>query len=136
MLKILPPLPDLSTRSPGKMRSSTGVQNAKTPSTASRLSSPPGPSLPSQTLACHSGYTPTQSLQASGQSSRIICCALHSLNQAEKAYPAMKLECLAIVWAVAKFRPYLMSMSFEVYTNHYSLQWLKTMHTGSALLHR
>ena len=27
-------------------------------------------------------------------------------------------------------------MSFEVYTNHYALQWLKTMCTGSALLHR
>ena len=66
----------------------------------------------------------------------IICCALLSLNQAEKAYPATKLECLAIVWAVAKFRPYLMSMSFEVYTDHYALQWLKTMRTGSALLHR
>ena len=51
-------------------------------------------------------------------------------------YPATKLECLAIVWAVAKFRPYLMSMPFEVYTNHYVLQWLKTMRTGSALLHR
>ena len=67
---------------------------------------------------------------------RIICCASRSLNQAEKAYPAMKLECLAIVWAVAKFRLYLMSMSFEVYTDHYAQQWLKTMHTRSALLHR
>ena len=67
---------------------------------------------------------------------RIICCALRSLNQAEKAYPATKLECLAITWAIAKFRPYLMSMSFEVYTDHYTLQWLKTMRTGSALLHR
>ena len=67
---------------------------------------------------------------------RIICCTSRSLNQAEKAYPATKLECLTIVWAVAKFRPYLMSMSFEVYTDHYALQWLKTMHTGSALLHR
>ena len=66
---------------------------------------------------------------------RIICCASLSLNQAEKAYPATKLECLAIVWAVAKFRPYLMSMPFEVYTDHYALQWLKTMRTGSALLH-
>ena len=35
----------------------------------------------------------------------IICCASRSLNQAEKAYPATKLECLAIVWAVTKFRP-------------------------------
>ena len=67
---------------------------------------------------------------------RIICCASRALNQAEKAYPDTKLECLAIVWAVAKFRPYLMAMPFEVYTDHYALQWLKRMRTGSALLHR
>ena len=66
----------------------------------------------------------------------IICCASRSLNQAEKDYPAPKLECLAIVSAVAKFRPYLMAMPFEVYTAHYALQWLKTMRTGLALLHR
>ena len=29
-----------------------------------------------------------------------------------------------------------MSIPFEVYTDHYALQWLKTMRTGSALLHR
>ena len=67
---------------------------------------------------------------------RIICCASRSLNQAEKAYPAKKLECLAIVWAVAKFRPYLMATPLEVYTDHCALQWLKTMRAGSALLHR
>ena len=66
---------------------------------------------------------------------RIICCASRSLNQAEKAYPATKLECLAMVWAVAKFCPYLMAMPFEVYMDHYALQWLKTMRTGLALLH-
>ena len=66
---------------------------------------------------------------------RIICCASRALNKAEKSYPATKLECLAIVWAVAKFCPYLMAMPFEVYTDHYALQWLKTMRTGSALLH-
>ena len=67
---------------------------------------------------------------------RIICCASQALNKAEKSYPATKLECLAIVWAVAKFRPYLMAMPFEVFMDHYALQWLKTMRTGSALLHR
>ena len=67
---------------------------------------------------------------------RIICCASRALNKAEKSYPATKLECLAIVWAVAKFRPYLMAIPFEVFTDHYALQWLKTMRTGSALLHR
>ena len=49
---------------------------------------------------------------------RIICCASRALNQAEKAYPATKLECLAIMWAVAKFKPYLMAIPFEVYTDH------------------
>ena len=29
-----------------------------------------------------------------------------------------------------------MAMPFEVYTDHYSLQWLKMMRTGSALIHR
>ena len=29
-----------------------------------------------------------------------------------------------------------MAMPFEVYTDHYALQWLKTMRTGSALFHR
>ena len=67
---------------------------------------------------------------------RIICCTSRSLKQAEKAYPATKLECLAIVWAVAKFRSYLMAMPFEIFTDYYALQWLKTMRTGSALLHR
>ena len=67
---------------------------------------------------------------------RIICCASRSLNQTEKAYLPTKLEYLAIVWGVAKFRPYFMSMPFEVYTDHYALQWLKTMRTRSALLHR
>ena len=67
---------------------------------------------------------------------RIICCASRSLNQAEKAYPATKLECLAIVWVVDKFRSYLMAMPFGVFTDHYALQWLKTMRTGLALLHR
>ena len=52
---------------------------------------------------------------------RIICCASRALNLAEKAYPATKLECLAIVWAVAKFSPYLMAMPFEVFTDHYAL---------------
>ena len=67
---------------------------------------------------------------------RIICCAPHSLNQAEKAHPTTKLECLAIVWAVAKSRPYVMLMPFEVYTDHYVLQLLKTLRTGSALVHQ
>ena len=67
---------------------------------------------------------------------RIICCASRSLNNSERRYPATKLECLALVWAVEKFRPYLTAVPFEVYTDHYALQWLRTMKTGAAVLHR
>ena len=51
-------------------------------------------------------------------------------------YLATKLECLVIVWAITNFQPYLISVTLEVYTDQYALQWLKTMRTGSALLHR
>ena len=40
------------------------------------------------------------------------------------------------MWAVAKFCPYLMAMPFDLFTDHYALKWLKTMCTGSVLLHR
>ena len=95
--------------------------------------------MPSRTLARPSAYIMTPLLQASvlfWRKSGMARSASSALNQAEKSYPATKLECLAIVWAVAKFRPYLMAMPFEVYTDHYALQWLKTMRTGSTLLHR
>ena len=67
---------------------------------------------------------------------RIICCTSRALSQVEKNYPATKLECLAFVWATAKLHPYLMSNEFDIYKDHYALQWLKSMRTGSALLHR
>ena len=69
MSRISPLLPGLSMLSPGKMRSSIGAQSARTPSTASRPSSPPAPLPPSRTSACRSGYIPTPPLQASEQSS-------------------------------------------------------------------
>ena len=104
------------------MLSFTGATSANKPSTASRLSSPlPHHRLPRLQLAfrlytdvCTAGLGAILAKIQDGKE-RIICCASCSLNQAEKAYPTTKLECLAIVWAVAKFRPYLMSMSFEVY---------------------
>ena len=120
---------------------SQGCQDAfdrlKTLLTTSPITAYPDFSLPFRlhTDASTAGFGAILAQVRDGKE-RIICCALRSLNQAEKAYPAKKLECLAIVWAVAKFRPHLMSMLFEVYTDHYALQWPKTMHTGSPLLHR
>lgn len=34
---------------------------------------------------------------------------------------------MATVWAIFKFRHYLVGNTLEIYTDHYSLQWLRTM---------
>ena len=67
---------------------------------------------------------------------RIIACASRTLSTSEKNYSTTKKECLGVVWCIKYFRPYLLSNHFEVITDHYSLKWLRTMSTESALLHR
>ena len=68
---------------------------------------------------------------------RIICCASRTMNAGEKNYSATKMECLAVVWGIKKFRHFLVGVDFEVFTDHHALQWLKTMKINdNALLHR
>ena len=74
--------------------------------------------------------------QNQGGKERIICCASRTLNKAEQNYNTTKKECLAIVWGIKTFRSYLISKPFEVYTDHKSLQWLRSMKSESALLYR
>ena len=74
--------------------------------------------------------------QEQGGASRAIVYASRSLTKGERNYSATKKELLAIVWAVKKFRPYLAGLPFDIFTDHYSLQWLQQMEHGSALMHR
>ena len=67
---------------------------------------------------------------------KIICCASRTLNNAESNYSTTKKECLAIVWGVQVFRPFLIATHFEILTDHYALQWLRSMKSTSAILHR
>ena len=67
---------------------------------------------------------------------RIIRCSSRTLTKSEQNYSTTKKECLAVVWGIKTFRNYLISNRFQVYTDHYSLQWLKSMKSESALLHR
>ena len=58
---------------------------------------------------------------------RVIAYASRTLNQAEKNYPAHKLEFLALKWAVmSRFHEYLYGGEFAVYTDNNPLTYVLT----------
>lgn len=49
------------------------------------------------------------------------------LTNAERKYSTTERECLAMVWSIKKFRPYIEGSHFRIITNHHSLKWLMTI---------
>jgi hypothetical protein len=54
----------------------------------------------------------------------VIAYASRSNNDAESKYSSYEGECLAVVWTVAHFRPYLYGQSFTLMIDHQPLKWL------------
>ena len=67
---------------------------------------------------------------------RTVCCASRTLNVAEANYSTLKKECLAVVWGLNTFRPFVIATQFEVVTDPQALHWLQSQREESALLHR
>lgn len=63
-------------------------------------------------------------IQFAGNKPRVISYASKSLSETEKTYPPIEKEALGIVWAVERFKIYLMGITFELETDHRPLETL------------
>ncbi len=56
----------------------------------------------------------------------VIAYVSRNNNKAESSYSSYEGECLAVVWAVIHFRPYLYGVNFALYIDHQPIKWLMT----------
>ncbi|RWS22693.1 enzymatic polyprotein endonuclease reverse-like protein, partial [Leptotrombidium deliense] len=75
-------------------------------------------------------------LQITNDGAKVIMYASRCLSKHEKNYSISELEALAIVFALQKFRIYLIGRKFKVYSDHCSLCWLTKKQNLSARLAR
>ncbi|CAB0028086.1 unnamed protein product, partial [Trichogramma brassicae] len=58
------------------------------------------------------------------------------MNAAERNYSVTERECLAVLWVVQKFRPYVEGYHFKVISDHSSLKWLHNLKNPTGRLAR
>ena len=65
-----------------------------------------------------------------------VACASKKLSRAEKNYPVIEKECLALVWGIQKFEVYLYGSEFTVQMDHSPLQYIERVKSVSGRITR
>lgn len=65
--------------------------------------------------------------QESPDGEKVICYISRSLSKSERNYSTTERECLGVLFAIEKLRPYIEGSKFTVITDHYSLKWLNNI---------
>lgn len=65
-----------------------------------------------------------------------IAFASRLLSSQERKFSTTEKECLALVWGIKTFRPYLEGYHFKAITDHQSLRWLLSIKEPSGRLGR
>lgn len=63
-----------------------------------------------------------------------IAYVSRTLYKSESNFSTTELECLAIIFGVEQFRPYLYKMEFVIVTNYRPLTWLYNLKTSLSKL--
>lgn len=75
-------------------------------------------------------------MQDQGHGMQPVAYASKVNSRAEANYTITELECLAVIWSIKLFRPYLYGRTFTIVTDHAALKWLMTSTHLTGRLHR
>ena len=96
----------------------------------------PGKIFYIQTDACSTGMGAALYQLDDNGARRIISYASAKFTKTEMRYHSNEQECLAIIWALRKYRHYLEDGRFVLRTDNRALTWLNNVKDGKGKLHR